>query len=114
MKNPINRFSKYVRVLLIDTREIHDRIADEDLRDFLKFRTGLAAGDNYIHIVNLSAYEVETERHTIMNGDTLCRKSGRTARVNELLTDASCPGCLAIGKGIAVRDLTNEQLLDVV
>lgn len=112
-RTPINRWSKYVRVVVLDTREIVDRIADEDVRDFLKFRTGLAVGDHYTHIVNLSAYEVQTDRFTIMTNDTLCRKSGRTAAISDLHSSVTCPGCLAIGKGIAVRDLTDEQLLSI-
>ena len=114
MRNTIDRFSKYVRVVLVDTREIVNQIADEDVRDFLQFRTGLAAGESKIHIVNLSAFEVETERHTIERGETLCHKYGQVTRVNELQYGATCPGCLAIGKGIAVRDLTDEQLLQVI
>jgi hypothetical protein len=106
--------TQYVRVILVNTREIRDTIADEDVRDFLKFRTTLGAGSSKIHIVNSSAFTVETDRHVIERGDTLCAKHGETDLVDDLYYEVTCPGCLAIGKGIAVRDLTDEQLLSIV
>ena len=110
----MNQELKYVRVILVNTRDIRDSIADEDVRDFLKFRTSLGKGDNHVHIVNSSAFTIETDRHVIENGDTLCAKRNSTDLVDDVYYEASCPGCLAIGKGIAVRDLTDEQLLQVI
>lgn len=106
--------TSYVRVILVDTKQIRDTIADEDVQDFLKFRTGLGSGRNFIHLVNRSAFTIETDRHVIEPGDTLCAKKDMTYYRTDDDRGATCPGCLAIGKGIAVRDLTDEQVLSIV
>jgi hypothetical protein len=108
-KQPIT----YTRVIVVDTREIKDAIEDDDVQAFLKFHTTLGRGENFIHIVNDSFYKIETERHTIGRGDTLCAKRNYTCSVGPSNT-VTCPGCLAIGKGLAVRDLTDQQVLSML
>jgi len=74
----------------------------EKVQRLLPFQTELRSGNNFVHIVNKGAKRVELSNGTtIHEHDTLCRRSGR------LYADArglECPGCLAIGAGLAVRE----------
>ena len=114
---PFNRYGKYVRVVLVDTTEVRDEIVDSRVQSFLKFNTSLGGGKHYVHIVSQSAFPVETGRHVITQGETLCARRLDTIplwsnpRQGE---GATCPGCLAIAKGIAARDMSDTELLAVL
>lgn len=80
------------------------RIKDEDVLKLLPFKTDVEAGYTYNHIVNASAYTVETNAHFIHEGGTLCARAGGSFRTHR---DAkpNCPGCLAKAKSLIVEHL---------
>ena len=94
-----------------ERRALAGAIADWDVQKLLPFQTSLAAGNNYVHIVNASAYTVETNHHTIEEGDTICYRAGGVKW--ELSQDSdrvtTCPGCLAKAKRIIVDHLLGED-----
>ena len=62
-------------------REVLKRsIADGDVQKLLPFNTVLVAGEHHFHILNTSAYDVETNSHVIQEGSTLCAKAGSVTR----------------------------------
>lgn len=82
------------------TDSMKDEIPFSDLFKFLPFATSAPSGYNFQHIRNEGIYDVETEKRTVEQGDTLCgRKSARYTGNST----TPCPGCLAIGRGLAVR-----------
>ena len=82
-------------------------IEDGDVTRLLPFQTSLELGETYVHIVNESAYALETKYHVIEQGDTLCARGGRP-RGTVTGSSATCPGCLAKGKG-AIVDFLLER-----
>ena len=92
-------------------------VAFEDLGKYLPFQTRIISGETFNHIQSLHAYDVKTygkvigyasgrytPEYTVSEGDTLCRRSGRSWRWR---MDENCPGCLAIAQGIIKRDIEN-------
>jgi hypothetical protein len=79
-------------------------IDDSNVQKLLPFKTDVEAGDTYNHIVNASAYTVETNSHFIHEGGTLCARAGGSFRTHR---DAkpTCPGCLIKAKSIIVEHL---------
>jgi hypothetical protein len=101
--------TSFATVVIIDAdrleREVlKSSIADEDVQKLLPFNTGVSGGEHFYHIVNRSAYIVETNAHRIYEGETLCKRAGHTGG-RYTYTDADCPGCLAKGKSIIVNHL---------
>lgn len=90
------------REAIIDT--IKENMAFEKIGKFLPFQTVIVGGINHNHIQSQSVFNIRTENRTILDGDTLC---GRRSQLFNLYGDAdsNCPGCEAIGRGLAVRDL---------
>ena len=82
------------------TDDLKDDIAFSDLFKHLPFATSAPSGYNFQHIRNEGIYDVETEKRTVKQGDTLCGR--KNARYTGDSTEP-CPGCLAIGRGLAVR-----------
>ncbi len=83
-------------------------IADSDVQKLLPFHTKRVAGEHYIHIMNESAYVVETNSHAIYEGDTLCKRGGHSFYAGFKGLTPTCPGCLAKGKAIIVNHLLNQ------
>lgn len=83
-------------------------IADSDVQKLLPFHTKRVAGEHYIHIMNESAYVVETNSHAIYEGDTLCKRGGQSFYAGFKGLTPTCPGCLAKGKAIIVNHLLNQ------
>jgi hypothetical protein len=85
-------------------------IANRDVQKLLPFQTAIGVGDTYYHIVNASAYLVETNCHTIYEGETLCKRFG-----NDGWSDSArfalptCPGCLAKAKALIVHHLLKTE-----
>jgi hypothetical protein len=89
-------------VLVEAKQEVKDEIPFEGISRLLPFPTETVAGYNHNHIRSLYAFDVETEKRTIREGDTLC---GRKSSVYFKSADTNCAGCEAIGKGLALRDI---------
>ena len=70
----------------------------------LPFQTRVIGGDNFNHIQSLSAFDIDTERRVIEEGDTLCGRKSSAYHVGGV-NDRDCPGCTAIGQGLATREL---------
>jgi len=51
--------------------------------------------------VNKGANAIKTDKYVVWEGDTLCRRAGR---LYDDVIGPECPGCLAIGAGLAVRE----------
>jgi len=83
-------------------QEVKDEIPFEGISRLLPFPTEIIAGYNHNHIRSLYAFDIVTEKRTISEGDTLC---GRGSSEYFRSADSNCPGCLAIGKGLALRDI---------
>jgi hypothetical protein len=83
-------------------------IADLNVQKLLPFQTSIEAGDTHNHIVNASAYVVQTNSHVIYEGQTLCKRFGNAFRTHR---DAAptCPGCLAKAKAIIVYHLLSTE-----
>jgi hypothetical protein len=104
-------------------------INDSDVQRLLPFQTSLGRGAQHRHILNASAYTVETNAHFIEEGDTLCKRAaytpellgyylvGGAANQNGSLSSqakrptATCPGCLAKAKSIIVNHLLDNSNL---
>jgi hypothetical protein len=71
----------------------------------LPFQTKIGVGDTYYHIVNASAYVVETNAHAIYEGQTLCKRFGNVYADAARFVQPTCPGCLAKAKAIIVYHL---------
>lgn len=84
--------------------EAKERISFDIIQKYLPFAIVKRAGNTYNHIVNDSVYPIQTEKRTVREGETLCGRRGYLYAGDEPTYDA-CPGCLAIARGIAVRDL---------
>lgn len=83
--------------------------------DFDRLERDVMRGDNYVHIVNRSAYTVETNSHLVPEGAALCarkemfrpsadftiRNNGLVIRLDQHKT-ATCPGCLTKAKTVIV------------
>ena len=91
--------------VLTETKQgVKDEIPFEDIARLLPFPTEIVAGYNHNHIRSLYAFDIETEKRTISEGETLCgRKSPEYFKSCE--EDTNCPGCENIGKGLALRDI---------
>ncbi len=70
----------------------------------LPFQTRVIGGYTFNHIQSLSAFDIETERRVIEEGDTLCGRKSSAYHVGGV-NDRDCPGCTAIGQGLATREL---------
>jgi hypothetical protein len=88
----------------LEREVLRDSIADADVQKLLPFFTDVSAGDNYFHIVNSSAYTVETNSHQITEGQTLCNR-GEGPGLYATCVTPTCPGCLAKAKAIIVNHL---------
>ena len=82
--------------------EAKDRLSFDIVHKYLPFPTRPMSGINHNHIVNDGVYPVQTERRTVRDGETLC---GKHDKLWAGLRPEDCPGCLAIARGLAVRDL---------
>jgi hypothetical protein len=87
---------------LIDA--IQEAIHFDEIGKFLPFQTRVVMGETMNHIQSTSVFAIKTENRLVKDGDTLC---GRKAPViwEGDRNHPNCPGCEAIGKGLAVRDL---------
>lgn len=98
-------------------------INNRDIQRLLPFQTTLLKGDNHVHIVNKSAYVIETNSHFVREGATLCARSktfGRNAKftvdVDGLIcrvnfpSVATCPGCLAKAKAFIVNYIGSQDV----
>ena len=88
-------------------QDVKDAIEFDQIGRYLPFPTDIVAGYNHNHIMSTYAFDVITRagtarERTISEGETLC---GRKSSVYFLEADSNCPGCEAIGKGIALRDI---------
>ena len=85
-------------------QQIKSQIPFANVGKFLPFQTQVVSGNNFNHIQSLSAFAINTDARVIQDGDTLC---GRKAPWFFLgaTREENCPGCEAIGQGLAVRDL---------
>ena len=91
-------------VLTETKQEVKDEIPFEGISRLLPFPTEIVGGYNHNHIRSLYAFDIETEKRTISEGETLCgRKSPEYFKSCE--EDTNCPGCENIGKGLALRDI---------
>ena len=101
-----------MRVRIITREEFRDELIEElksqipfeAICKFLPFQTRIVSGHNYNHIQSQSIFRMVTEKREIEDGDTLCGRRGLPEYVGGV-NDENCPGCLAIGRGLAVRDL---------
>ena len=89
-------------VLTETKQEVKDEIPFEGISRLLPFPTEIVGGCNHNHIRSLYAFDIETEKRTIIEGETLC---GRKSSVYFKSADTNCAGCEAIGKGLALRDI---------
>ena len=91
--------------VLTETKQgVKDEIPFEGIARLLPFPTEIVGGYNHNHIRSLYAFDIETEKRTISEGETLCgRKSPEYFKSCE--EDTNCPGCENIGKGLALRDI---------
>jgi hypothetical protein len=102
-------------IILIDedrlNREVlKGSIADRDVQKLLPFQTRIGTGDTKYHIVNASAYVVQTNNHSIYEGQTLCKRFGNTYyTAPSYIEAATCPGCLAKAKAIIVYHLLSTE-----
>jgi hypothetical protein len=84
-------------------------IADSNVQKLLPFQTKIGVGDTKYHIVNASAYVVSTDRHTIYEGQTLCKRFGNMYGEAARFAQPTCPGCLAKAKAIIVYHLLSTE-----
>jgi hypothetical protein len=84
----------------IEVSEMVKTIPFDKVYKYLPFPIETARGNNFVHIVNASAYAVVTERRTVDVGQPLC---GRFSRRGGWDVTKPCPGCLAIAQGLAAR-----------
>jgi hypothetical protein len=112
--NPYDGFKPVATVVVIDEERLEREvlkgsIADSAVQKLLPFQTTIEAGSTKYHIVNASAYVVETNSHTIYEGQTLCKRSGERAWPTYRHTQPTCPGCLAKAKAIIVQHLLTTE-----
>ena len=83
---------------------IQDAMMFDEIDKFLPFQTRVVLGATMNHIQSTSVFAIATENRLVKDGDTLC---GRKAPViwEGDRNHPNCPGCEAIGKGLAIRDL---------
>jgi hypothetical protein len=99
----VRRVSIFLTSLQDVLTEAKEHISFDRVHKYLPFPTLKRAGDHYEHLINDSIYPIELERFVIREGESLCRRAEpffARARAN-----SPCPGCFAIAKGLAVRDL---------
>lgn len=100
-------------VVVIDAEKLErevlkQSISDDDVQRLLPFATSLGLGENFSHIINKSAYTVQTNSHNVTEGDTLCKRGEPTRGMyygENVFGTPSCPGCLAKAKAIIVNHL---------
>lgn len=80
-------------------------IPTERIGAYLRFRSEVRHGSDFNHIVNTSAFPVETKYHFIREGESLCGR--RSPRFTATKSEATCPGCIAIGKNLAAFGLVD-------
>jgi hypothetical protein len=91
------------REVLTETKQgVKDEIPFEGIARLLPFPTEIVGGYNHNHIRSLYAFDIEIEKRTITEGETLC---GRKSSEYFGSADTNCPGCENIGKGLALRDI---------
>lgn len=90
-----------LRKLIVNT--LKATIEDADVLALLPFASAIACGDNYNHIINLSAYPVTTKYHTITKHQALCGREKTYYR--GIGAEPTCPGCIAKAKGVIVNNL---------
>jgi hypothetical protein len=123
-KTPLDKATTVIHlqdatVIIIDgdrlEREVlKGSIADGDVQKLLPFKTKRVYGYTFVHIQNESAYTIQTDRHFICEGETLCARDshGRTYSASVKGLVPTCPGCLAKGKSIIVNHLLVNHLLN--
>ena len=79
-------------------------IPTERIQAYLRFRTEVRHGHNLNHLVNASAFAVETRFHVIRENESLCGR--RSQRFSVTTEGVTCPGCTAIGKNLAAFGLS--------
>jgi len=75
----------------------------EQISRFLPFQTKIVAGYNHNHIMSQTAFDIVTEKRVIREGETLCGRQSHEYFLEAI--DSNCPGCLAIGQGLALREI---------
>jgi hypothetical protein len=91
-------------VIRAATEAIKDSMTFDRIGNFLPFKTSYVSGFTLNHIQSESAFAIKTDTRLVLEGETLCGRQspyvweGASRKHN-------CPGCEAIGKGLAVRDL---------
>ncbi len=90
-------------VLTETMQGVKDEIPFEGISRLLPFPTEIVGGYNHNHIRSLYAFDIETEKRTIIEGETLCGRHSSEYFLEAI--DSNCPGCEAIGKGLALRDI---------
>ncbi len=105
----IGVFVSRTKEVFIDSlvSRLKDEVLFEELYRYLPFAVSLKQGSTHEHIVNESVYPVQTEVRTVYQGESLCgrRRAFLDHKYAQRKHYTACPGCLAIGRGIAVRDL---------
>jgi hypothetical protein len=92
---------EFVESFLDDLKE---RISIDRVHKYLPFGISVKSGENFNHIINEGIYSVRTESRVVREDESLCgRQSDRYGRKDS--SKGTCPGCIAIARGLAVRDL---------
>ena len=113
-KATVSRFSYEGQTFIVidearlEREVLKGSIADSDVQKLLPFQTKVGVGDTHYHIVNASAYVVETNAHAIYEGQTLCKRFGNLYSVG-MSQRPTCPGCLAKAKAIIVYHLLTTE-----
>ena len=115
-KATVSRFSYEGQTFIVidearlEREVLKGSIADSDVQKLLPFQTKVGAGDTHYHIVNASAYVVETNAHAIYEGQTLCKRFGNVyGDAVSRYQQPTCPGCLAKAKAIIVHHLLTTE-----
>lgn len=85
--------------------EAKERITFARIHKYLPFAIRIMEGSTKKHIVNDSVYAVQTEKRNVADGEPLCGRVGDLYIPHGYSSHIPCPGCLAIARGLAVRDL---------
>lgn len=82
-----------------------NQIPAHKIHQYLRYAIKIKAGRDYNHILNDSIYDIDLDiqGRTVVEGEALCgRFDTRYHAIDQSME--ICPGCIAIARGLAVRD----------
>lgn len=108
-------FVRPVRIMPVDVRlvssledlltAVKDRIPVSEIHKYLRYAIKIKAGEEFNHIINDSIFDIDLEKRTIVEGEAFCGRYDSKYASRAYTNLDTCPGCIAIARSIAVRDV---------